>query len=446
MKRPLDSIRIGERHRKEMGDLDELARGIDEVGLLHPIVVTPDGTLVCGERRLRAAGLLGWTEIPVTVVDLDSVVRGEYVENANRKDFTLSESVAIKRALESREREIAKERQREHGNTAPGRKNTPGNLPTVFKGRALDKVAQVVGKGRRTLEKAEAVVTAAEAEPERFGKLLADMDRTGRVDGVHKRLLVARQAEQIRAEPPPLPGNGPYRVASIDPPWPYEKQAEDPSHRATHPYPQMSIAAICALDVASIMAPDSIVWLWTTNHHMREAYVVLDAWGFEKKTILTWGKDRFGFGDWLRGQTEHCLMAVRGKPIHTLTNHSTLLLAPARANSEKPDEFYTFVESLCPAPRYAELFARKRHPGWDGHGDELQPLTDEAQPLTNAEQEADCVGSYYAAMEVIGERVKAGAPVPEFLLSRNPICHLPKGCRYSACDDEGRCLAPGGAA
>lgn len=52
---------------------------------------------------------------------------------------------------------------------------------------------------------------AAEAEPEKFGKLVADMDRTGRVDGPYKRLRVMRQAEAIRKEPPPLPNRRPYR-------------------------------------------------------------------------------------------------------------------------------------------------------------------------------------------------------------------------------------------
>ena len=97
---------------------------------------------------------------------------------------------------------------------------------------------------------------------------------------------------------------------------------------------------------------------------------MLTAWGFEHKTILTWGKDRFGFGDWLRGQTEHCIMAVRGNPTTTLTNQSTLLTAPMRAHSQKPEAFYALVESLCPAPAYLELFARKARPGWTAWGAE----------------------------------------------------------------------------
>jgi len=250
------------------------------------------------------------------------------------------------------------------------------SLPTAITGRAADKAAKATGMARRTLEKAEAIVDAAEAEPEKFGKLLEQMDDTGRVNGVYRRLKIARQAEAIRTEPPPLPGNGPYRVIVVDPPWSYEKRDNDPSHRAALPYAAASIADICKQPVPSIAAPDCILWLWTTNAHMREAFEVLAAWGFEPKTILTWAKDKMGTGDWLRGQTEHCIMAVRGKPVVTLTNQTTLLRARVRAHSQKPVEFYELVESLCPAPRYADIFSRYRHNDkWDCHGDEAPPAS-----------------------------------------------------------------------
>ena len=54
-------IRIGERHRKDMGDIEGLARSIDEIGLLHPVVVRPDGTLVAGERRIKV--LADWVGV-----------------------------------------------------------------------------------------------------------------------------------------------------------------------------------------------------------------------------------------------------------------------------------------------------------------------------------------------------------------------------------------------
>jgi N6-adenosine-specific RNA methylase IME4 len=272
--------------------------------------------------------------------------------------------VAIKRALEPIERTAAKERQGARTDKHPGK------LPTSSKGRAADKVAKATGLARRTLEKAEAVVEAAEAEPERFGKLLADMDRTGRANGPFRRLKVIRQAEEIRKEPPPLPNRGPYRVGVADVSWPHEPDDEDPSHRGLRPYLTMSIEQMCALDVGSIMHEDSILWFWVSNFHLRYAYQVLEAWGFDQTpTMLTWGKDKANTGRWLFGQTEHAIMAVRGKPIVTLTNQTTLLLAPVRGHSVKPPEFYDLVEKLCPAPRYADLFSRYQHNDkWDCHG------------------------------------------------------------------------------
>jgi N6-adenosine-specific RNA methylase IME4 len=305
--------------------------------------------------------------VPVHIVDLEQIVRGEFAENAHRKDFLPSEIASIMRELEPLERAAAKERQ-QAGLKRGGRKPVVQTLPNG--GKARDKVAAFVGVSGFQLDKIKAVVDAAEAAPARFGKLKDDMDRTGLVNGPYKRLQVALKADAIKREPPPLPGNGPYRVLVADPPWPYEKRQEDPSHRGVYPYPAMSIAQICALDVKSIAHDDSILWLWTTNHHMREAFAVLDAWGFQGKTILTWVKDKMGLGDWLRGQSEHCLMAVRGSPVVTLSNQTTALHAPVRAHSQKPEEFYALVESLCPAPRYCELFSRQQRERWDGHGDD----------------------------------------------------------------------------
>src|SRR5215470_9639509 len=96
-RRPINSIRVGTRHRRDLGDIDGLAVSIADVGMLHPIVITPDGMLVAGERRLIACKQLGWTEIAVTIVDLDDMVRGQLAENAIRKDFLPSEIDAIRR-------------------------------------------------------------------------------------------------------------------------------------------------------------------------------------------------------------------------------------------------------------------------------------------------------------------------------------------------------------
>lgn len=110
---PLDAVKIGTRHRGKMGDIDGLARSIKAVGLLHPVVIRPDGLLIAGERRLVACRKLGWAEVPITEVDLDQVARGELAENSDRKDFLPSEIDAIRKALAPIEEAAAKERMSE---------------------------------------------------------------------------------------------------------------------------------------------------------------------------------------------------------------------------------------------------------------------------------------------------------------------------------------------
>jgi ParB family transcriptional regulator, chromosome partitioning protein len=67
--RPISQIRIGTLHRRDLGDLDQLAASIADVGLIHPIAIDSNGLLLAGARRLAAVKLLGWTEIAVTILE-----------------------------------------------------------------------------------------------------------------------------------------------------------------------------------------------------------------------------------------------------------------------------------------------------------------------------------------------------------------------------------------
>ena len=51
-----------------MGDL---VNSIGEVGLLQPIVVTPENIIISGHRRFKAIQSLGWTEVEVEVKDVE---------------------------------------------------------------------------------------------------------------------------------------------------------------------------------------------------------------------------------------------------------------------------------------------------------------------------------------------------------------------------------------
>src|ERR1019366_9005918 len=94
-------IKVGNRHRKEMGSLTSLADSIHQEGLLQPIGVTEKLELVFGERRLRATrDILKKKTILARIVDVTSIIAGEYTENEIRKDFTVSERIGIAKTLE----------------------------------------------------------------------------------------------------------------------------------------------------------------------------------------------------------------------------------------------------------------------------------------------------------------------------------------------------------
>lgn len=193
-------IKIPERHRKDLGDLDDLMDSITQVGLLQPVVLLPDNTLVSGVRRIEAFKDLGRTEIPAHHVDtLDDAVKilqAERDENTCRKDFTPSELVAIGRTLEEFEGQQAKERQ----GTRTDLDEHSGQRPECSKGDTRDKVAAAVGTSGSTYERAKTVVAAAEAEPEKYGHLVTEMDESGKVNPALRELRQIQEHEEGKEE------------------------------------------------------------------------------------------------------------------------------------------------------------------------------------------------------------------------------------------------------
>jgi ParB family chromosome partitioning protein len=151
---PVGKIKIGRRYRVESGDLKGLAASIQEMGLLQPIGVDPYYQLIFGARRLQAcADILHWEKIPAVILDLDSLLAGEYAENEFRKAFTPSEQAAIGAAIE-----------RELGNRKPGPK-CAANAAQLPEGRTSDLAAKRAGfNSAETFERAKTVVEKGSRE------------------------------------------------------------------------------------------------------------------------------------------------------------------------------------------------------------------------------------------------------------------------------------------
>lgn len=201
---PLGEIVVGERARKEVRNIAQLAESIRVLGLLHPVVVNGRRELVAGFRRLAAFRELNRPTIPARVVDsLDDAVlavTAERAENTCRDPLSPVEIVELGKRLEELEKPAARKRQ-------GARTDLPqpsGKFPEGSKGQTRDKVAAALGVSGRTYEKAKQIVEAAEREPERFGDLPAMADEKS-IDAASQELK-ARRAE-----------TGPVRVRVVDP-------------------------------------------------------------------------------------------------------------------------------------------------------------------------------------------------------------------------------------
>lgn len=156
----IEKVSVGDRIRKDMGDLKELSDDIAKNGLINPPVVTPDFELIAGERRLEAMKKLGYKQVEVRIMkveDAEHKLNLEINENENRKDFNKSERIEYARQLERIERVKASQREKAGVAIDPSLNSD--------KGRTDEIVAKKLGIGGKDTYRKEKYI-ADNADPE----------------------------------------------------------------------------------------------------------------------------------------------------------------------------------------------------------------------------------------------------------------------------------------
>ncbi|MGX7681595.1 MT-A70 family methyltransferase [Jatrophihabitans sp. DSM 45814] len=173
--------------------------------------------------------------------------------------------------------------------------------------------------------------------------------------------------------PSDLPSENPeesearYRTILADPPWDVQQRG---TLGAARHYDLMSLEQITTMPICSLAAADAHLWLWVTNATLRAGYDVMESWGFTPRSPLTWIKPRIGLGKYLRNATEHLILGTRGRAPVNYRSQPTWMFAPLQDHSHKPEEQYAVIERISSGP-YLELFARRRQPGWDAWGNQI---------------------------------------------------------------------------
>lgn len=166
---------------------------------------------------------------------------------------------------------------------------------------------------------------------------------------------------------------GGFPVICADPPWRFASNSEEkPGRNAMRHYACMSLTSLARLPVDEVVADNAVLFLWVPGPFLAiGAHLpIMRAWGFKATSMgFTWAKTtssgawHFGSGFTTRKNEEFVVLGKRGKSVRRDGGVSSLIVAPVREHSRKPDEFYAKVERYAAGP-YLELFGRQSRENW----------------------------------------------------------------------------------
>lgn len=170
-----------------------------------------------------------------------------------------------------------------------------------------------------------------------------------------------------------------YKIIYADPPWSYVDKAAAGNRGASFKYPTQSKEWLESLNVKDIADKDCVLFLWVTMPKLNECFDLIEAWGFEYKTVaFTWVKRNklspswfWGMGRWTRANAEVCLLATKGSPKRVSAAVHSVIDTPIQKHSQKPAVVRERILQLMGGVERVELFAREKVEGWDVWGNEL---------------------------------------------------------------------------
>ena len=172
-----------------------------------------------------------------------------------------------------------------------------------------------------------------------------------------------------------------YPVIYADPPWQYRVYSKKGNGRSAEShYPTMEIDKIRALPVGNLAEKDCALFLWVTIPCLLDGLSVLQAWGFQYKTVaFVWIKQNkkadslfWGMGYWTRSNAELCILATKGAPKRRSAGVHQVIVSHIEEHSKKPQEARERIVQLMGDVPRIELFARQKTPGWDVWGNEVE--------------------------------------------------------------------------
>jgi ParB-like chromosome segregation protein Spo0J len=176
--RSIAAIKIPhEREACQEAVVEELMESIPKIGLLQPIVISADGTLIAGRHRLEACRRLGWELIPCRIFQGAPAIRelAEIDENLMRRELSAlerSQLLARRKTLYEQlypetakgAAQISGMQAKTNGANGNGHKNGNGAVKSPETPTFAEATAKATGKSLRTVQEETALGQAISSE------------------------------------------------------------------------------------------------------------------------------------------------------------------------------------------------------------------------------------------------------------------------------------------
>jgi N6-adenosine-specific RNA methylase IME4 len=167
-----------------------------------------------------------------------------------------------------------------------------------------------------------------------------------------------------------------YDVIIADPPWHYGASVNMGGKQVSELYKTMKLKEMMKIDISPIVKPSTLLFMWTTGPKMNEALQLIEAWGFQYKTVAyVWKKGTHkNMGRYSMSQCEYVLVSKRkgtGSFKPDVWNQPQMWDSAPTRHSAKPEKIQDRIETTWGDRRRLELFARRFRKGWDCVGNEI---------------------------------------------------------------------------
>jgi N6-adenosine-specific RNA methylase IME4 len=407
--RNIDSIDIGYRLRgTDQAKVDALKPSFQEIGQKTPITVFGKlddvrVALSAGLHRLQTATQLGWKQVLCFHDEGDDLDRElwEIDENLCRAELTAADKalfifrrkeIYLLKHPDTGLGENQHTRVRQVGEPSAKRFSAATAAATGQSERAIQRDA---ARGEKIMDMAlhrlrgsrldngafldrlkqipqDRQVLYVEAALNEEKRKAADVKENRTRKMQHNRMIRTSLINTIAERGLLVTGEMPraaFAVGYCDAPWQQEAWSDETGQDKGLRYPSMTVDELMALCAGerSPFTRDAVLYFWATTNRLHHALNIIEAWGFDYVSAITWDKVNIGMGRWVRDRTEHLLICKRGNfpGIDLYTAKPESLYSETKTeHSRKPVWFAEEIERLYPDMRKLELFQRK---------DSLQP-------------------------------------------------------------------------